>query len=165
MKFLYSFYKIILVLLITGIGLFISNPVSGQQPSEGDLQKIESLKQSYISKQLNLSPKEAKEFWPLYKKYEKEMEQLSFKRKDNLMNKKELNKASEQQVKKSLDQDINIQQQVLQIRKRYKAQFMKILPAKKVMKLYKSEREFNTKLIEELGRRSDEKSSASKGGI
>lgn len=158
MKLIRSIHTLLLT-SAAGILLFISTPATGQESpkvSANDLQKIESIKQAYISSQLDLSPDEAKKFWPLYEKYEKEMQQVSFERRDNLMNKKELNKASEQRVKQSLDKDISIQQKAVQIRKNYKDQFMKILPPKKVMKLYKLEREFNAKLIEELGRRSDD---------
>jgi len=43
---------------------------------------------------------------------------------------------------------------VVAIRKHYRDEFLKILPAEKVSELYKSEREFTDELIRQLSERS-----------
>jgi len=139
--------------------LWIQAPLFAQQTDSSNFkypngqQKIESLKEGYLTRQLHLSPEQSQQFWPVYNQYQKEMRQLNRERKENQLNKNELSKASNNEIKQSLDKDFNYQEKALEIRKRYRDKFNQVLPPRKVMELYKSEKDFNMKLIRELRRR------------
>jgi hypothetical protein len=108
--------------------------------------KLEAARNSYINKRLNLTQEEADRFWPVYNQYQIEL--------GNVLRQRRINNSSPQASGlDQVDRDINYEQQILVIRKRYKDAFLRILPPEKVSLLYKSEREFKDELIKQLGER------------
>ncbi len=53
-----------------------------------------------------------------------------------------------------IDKELAYEQQLVEIRKHYRDEFLKILPPEKVSELYKSEREFNDEVLRQLSERS-----------
>lgn len=130
------------------------NNVQNNQGNNGNAQqKIESLKMAYLTQQLDLTPKEAQKFWPVYNQYQQEMQKINQEERSNRKERNNLKNPSDQQIEQSLDRDFQLRQQALQLRENYRKQFRKVIPPRKVSKLYQSEREFNMKLIQELRRR------------
>ncbi|WCT13918.1 hypothetical protein [Mucilaginibacter jinjuensis] len=110
------------------------------------MRKLNAVRNDYINKRLNLTPEEADRFWPVYNQYQAEL--------GNVLRQRRINNSSPQANGiDQVDRDINYEQQILSIRKRYKDEFLKILPPEKVSLLYKSEREFKDELIKQLGER------------
>jgi hypothetical protein len=97
--------------------------------------RLEALKIAYITNKLNLSPEEAQKFWPLYNQYSLELKLTRLK----AMN----NKSSELELDESL----------LNIRKKYSGQFSQVLPQAKVDTFFKSEKEFGHFVEKEMERR------------
>jgi|GEM_PF-133605 len=131
-------------------------PASAQNPSqqpEDPQKKIESLKSAYLTQELKLSPDEAKKFWPVYQQYQTQMEQLAEQRRQNQLNRNQMKHPSDAQIDQSLDRDFRLQQQALQLREQYRNRFRQVIPSQKVMQFYKSEKDFNMKLVRELRRR------------
>lgn len=116
-------------------------------------QKIESLKMTYLTQQLDLTPKEAQKFWPVYNQYQQEMQKINQEERSNRKERNNLKNPNDQQIEQSLDRDFQLRQQALQLRENYRKQFRNVIPPRKVSKLYQSERDFNMKLIQELHRR------------
>ena len=85
-----------------------------EQPSEKKLADIEALKVAFISKELDLTPDEAQKFWPVYNQYSKEL------------------KATRVDNPDVLERD----EKILNLRKRYKEQFTKILGPQRVNNMY-----------------------------
>jgi len=125
---------------------------SGRNPGSAQ-QKIESLKADYLNQQLKLSPDQAQRFWPLYRQYQQQMAALARQRRQNQLSRNQLNHPSDAQVDQSLDRDFKLQQQALQLREQYRQKFRQVIPSEKVMQFYKSEKDFNMKLVRELRRR------------
>lgn len=96
---------------------------------QAKMQQIENLKIAYISQQLNLSPDEAKQFWPIYFQYEKEV--------------KGVNSTA------ALD-EISREEAILNIRKRYHEQFTQVLGRNRSTYFFQSERNFNQMLMKRL---------------
>ncbi len=96
---------------------------------------VESLKIAYITRELTLSPEEAQKFWPIYNNYVEELKSIRKERKD--------------------DNDIlAIEENVLNIRKKYKPDFKKVLLGDdRVNKILTIDREFNNILRKELQQR------------
>jgi len=86
--------------------------------------RLEALKIAYITNKLNLSPEEAQKFWPIYNSYALELRVTRMKAIDN--------KSSELELDESL----------LNIRKKYSVLFGQVLPPQKVDTFFKSEKEF-----------------------
>jgi hypothetical protein len=122
MKRLFLFISFIIV-----CGLAKAQNEQPTEPQQKE-QNIEALKVAFISRELNLTPDEAEKFWPVYNQYSQE---LKLTVKDN---------------PDVLDRD----EKVLNIRKRYKEQFIKIVGAGRTNNLFGAEGRFHQLLIRRL---------------
>ncbi|MBK9525934.1 MAG: hypothetical protein IPO39_14650 [Bacteroidetes bacterium] len=96
-------------------------------------ERLESLKVGFLTERLNLSAEEAKVFWPVYNKYQDELEQLRKSRRENLMNAKlNFDEMSDSEVEKTIDNELMYRQGELDVLKKYNPQFKKVLPVKKL---------------------------------
>ncbi|MEO9021686.1 MAG: hypothetical protein ABI237_09475 [Ginsengibacter sp.] len=117
-------------LLIT-LGCFISlSIVKAQDRNEQHSEKIQALKIAFITQKLQLSPAEAEKFWPVYNQYENEIKELHAGNKS----------------RDALDNE----QKLLDIKKKYKPSFEKILGPQKLIDLFNAERDFRRVLIKKL---------------
>ncbi|MEO6489331.1 MAG: hypothetical protein ABIO04_05255 [Ferruginibacter sp.] len=91
-------------------------------------QKIQALYVAYITQQLNLTPAEAEKFWPLHKQFDSELKSSVD------INKPELDK----------------QQAVLDIKKKYQDKFSKILGNNRTDDFFRKDMEFRKKLVDRL---------------
>jgi ABC-type transport system involved in cytochrome bd biosynthesis fused ATPase/permease subunit len=123
-----------------------------QHKQHGDQQKnVEAQRIAFITQQLNLTPDEAKVFWPVYNEYDAKRRELkkSLKQSGDY-HKKDLDKLTEKEANQILDNQIIEAQKLLDLRKEYHARFKSVLPAVKVLKLYDAEREFQKMLMEKM---------------
>src|ERR1041385_3852112 len=61
-----------------------------QQESQRAIpERVEAFKVGFLTQRLNLTPTEAKAFWPVYNEYEAELEKLRKTRRENLLNAKD----------------------------------------------------------------------------
>jgi hypothetical protein len=123
-----------------------------QHQQQGDQHKnIEAQRVAYITKEVDLTPDEAKVFWPVYNEYESRRHELrkSFRNSDDF-HKIDFDKLTEKEATQMLDNQIIEAQRYLDLRKEYHAKFKAVLPAVKVLKLYDAEREFQKMLIDKL---------------
>lgn len=120
-------------------------------------ERVDAMKIGFLTERLNLTSEEAKTFWPVYNMYSDELEKLRKSRRENILNTKEnLDDLSDAELEKNVDNEINFRQNELEIIKKYHPQFKKVLPIKKVAKLYKSEDDFKRRLLEMIqGRKED----------
>lgn len=123
------------LLLIVALFLTLSSAILAQDDG-GDKKnpggKVEALKIAYITQKLNLSTEEAQKFWPIYNKYAAEIRKV---RVDGRLNK---------------ENEIEIEEKLLAIRKKYNGEFAKALSPEKVNAFFKAEKEFGVVLQREL---------------
>ena len=93
-------------------------------------EKIQALKIAFITQKLQLKPAEAQKFWPVYNEYQDEITNLRANRKG--------------------DDVLENEEKLLNIRKKYKPSFQKILGAEKLNDLFNAERDFRIILIRRL---------------
>jgi hypothetical protein len=96
---------------------------------------IEALKIAYITKRLDLSPEEAQKFWPIYNQYAEELKRT---RQDAIRNSKS---------------EIELDEALLNVRKKYSALFSQALSPQKIDIFFKSEKEFGHYVQEEIRNR------------
>lgn len=123
-----------------------------QQKQHSDQHKnIEAQRIAFITQKLELTPDEAKVFWPVYNEYDVKRHELkkSFKNGDDF-NKQGMDKLTEAEASQILDNQIIEAQKFLDLRKEYHAKFKSVLPAVKVLKLYDAEREFQKMLMDKI---------------
>jgi hypothetical protein len=117
-----------LYLLMAFAGIAFCAGAQETLPNEKKQQDIEALKVAFISKELELTPDEAQKFWPVYNQYAKELRSTI---KDDA---------------DVLDRD----EKVLNLRKRYKDQFTKVLGKERMNRVFNSEGRFRQLLIKSM---------------
>jgi Spy/CpxP family protein refolding chaperone len=144
-------YLIIWSSLLLSISSMAQRGPGGPPPSEEKKERIEAMKIGFLTEQLNLTPDEAKVFWPVYDQYQGELEKLRKERRKNMMNAHErLEEMSDAEIEKAVDGEIVFRQAELDIIKKYHPQFKKVLPIRKVGRLYRAEEEFKRELLNKL---------------
>jgi formiminotetrahydrofolate cyclodeaminase len=112
--------KFLLILFVV-----VSTSIQAQDTGPGQ-EKIQALKIAFITQKLNLSSEEAQKFWPVYNQYDNEIKSIQ-----------------QGDVLKS-------EEQLLNIRKKYKSSFEKVIGQQKLNKLFNAERDFRSVLIQRL---------------
>lgn len=127
--------KKIIFLILLNAGLAV--PALAQN-NQRDLDRLQAYKVAFLSRKLNLTTEEAQKFWPIYNKYEAELRDARIEGRGN-------------------KKEIEMEEKILNIRKKYNGEFEKAIPSEKVNQLFKSEREFNNILQREMIDRSRQK--------
>jgi hypothetical protein len=99
-------------------------------------ERIESLKIAHLSGKLNLDPKTAERFWPLYNQYESEMQQI-------VLEKRRMNQNDTRSADEILDQE----QKAIDLKRKYNAQFLKVIDNNQLNQMYQAEKEFRQMII------------------
>ncbi|WP_456379596.1 hypothetical protein [Lutibacter sp.] len=134
--------------------LLITSTVIAQQNNR---EKIKALKTSYITNTLNLSPKEAQQFWPVYNQYSNKTQKLKMQLEGSL--KREIKFAggienlTNVEAQKLIDRFMQLEQQITDTKLLLIKELSKIISAKKIIHLKKAERDFNRRILQEYGKR------------
>ncbi len=129
--------KKLLILLMLLPALAIAQGGPGGQGGGRDKREemLESLRVAFISRQLELTPEEAQKFWPVYNSYQGDLRKIM----------------QEQREKKG--SELDLEERVLNLRKRYKPEFTKTVSEEKFDRLMKAERTWGEMLRKEIQRR------------
>ena len=110
-------------------------PPGGPGPRGGGKgEKIEALYVAFITHELNLSEEDAQKFWPVHAQYDADLKALK-------MDMPELDR----------------QQAVLNIKKKYQDKFIKVLGRERTDEFYRKDAEFRKRLVERLQEMKDRK--------
>lgn len=126
-----------IITLLFGITLAAFSQEDDAKKNDGG--RIDAIKIAYLTKKLNLSTEEAQKFWPIYNKYTEEMRKV---RTDARLNK---------------DKEIDTEEKLLNIRKKYNGEFVKALSTEKINSFFRAEKEFGGFLQKELLERRQQK--------
>ncbi|MFM9028225.1 MAG: hypothetical protein ACKOQ6_09530, partial [Bacteroidota bacterium] len=119
--------------LLLGVTLVSAQPDGPPRGQDNRKERIEAMKVGFLTDKLQLTPDEAKVFWPIYDQYQAELEKLRKDRRANLKNAKEnLDEMTDAEVEKTVDSEIAFRQAELDLIKKYHPQFKKVLPIRKV---------------------------------
>ena len=148
-------HLLIVCFFLFSLASLAQGPPQSEQSQKQDQrpvkERVEALKVGFLTERLNLTPEEAKVFWPVYNQYQDELEQLRKSRRDNLVNAKtNFDEMSDKDVEKVIDAEFAIRQSELDLQKKYNSRFKQVLPMKKVARLYKAEEDFKRQLLERI---------------
>ncbi len=118
------------------------------------LQRIHAAKMAYMTDRIQLSDEQATKFIPLYKEYEMELFGIrrTYFKKYNLQNPEDSDDFTTRQY---VEDDLDYQQQVIELKRKYNDRFLKVLTAKQLADMYISEREFRQILMRRLKQRQE----------
>ena len=121
------------------------------QPSHKQIERIRAIKAAFLTDRLDLTPSQAEKFFPIYRKYENE--QMSIRKEffDKYRDSREDNKMSDEAISRQYVEDnLDYQEQELNIKRKYKDEFLKAISAQQLADLYKAERDFKRMLINRM---------------
>jgi hypothetical protein len=136
-----------LLLFLTGFSIFAQGGKIDEKR-----EKIKAFKVSFLTTELELTSTEAEKFWPIYNAYDDKQYELKYlKMKTYLKQLKDenLKNLSDKEATTLLSQIESTDKEIYQLREKYMSNLKKVLSAKKILLLKKSEDDFNRKLLQQ----------------
>ena len=114
-------------------------------------ERIKALKVSFITENLDLSEKEAQEFWPVYNNYEKQTSSIRFKEVKALKKeiKENISTMTDEEASAFVTKLNDAETRMLKLRMEFSEKLSNIIPAKKIILLKIAEDDFKKKMFEE----------------
>lgn len=137
--------RILFICLIAGLTL-LAKAQNGE--------RLETMKIGFITERLNLTPEEAKVFWPVYNKFTDELKKLRQTTKGKITEEMaDMTNMSDADAEKVLNDMVSFKVSEAELMKKYAQEFKKVLPIKKVVLLFKAENDFKRELLKKLTQR------------
>lgn len=133
--FLSSF--VVLLLVVT---------VSYAQSGRPAMQRIHAAKMVYITDAMQLSEDQSTKFVPVYNEYEKELRGI----RRSYFKKYDISQDDDMASRHQIEDDLDYQQQVIELKRQYNERFLKIISQKQLSDMYAAERGFRQVLIHRL---------------
>lgn len=139
--------------ILTALMLFCALVCANAQTDLKNMteQEFRKQKQEYLIKELALTQEEAKEFFPLYEKFQKEKKQI-YDENQSLMDRADI--AGEGEYRQIINRLLDLQIMSDELEKKYYNEFSKILSYRQLFRLNKAEASFQKYLLKEMSRRS-----------
>jgi len=114
-------------------------------------EKVEALRISIYTYVLQLTPDEAKVFWPVFNKYEVELQNIKKETKRQRFEyMQNLSTMSDKEIEAAVYKLLDLEEQQTQLKKKYVEEFKKVIPMRKIILLPKAELEFKKALLNKL---------------
>ncbi len=145
-------------ILIIALLLFSLTGMAQRKFDPQTLELIKTKKIAFMTEQIGLTSQEAEKFWPVYNELEKERYMLMDKKRD-LEQKSETPKPemSEADYRKLAIEIAATHAKEGRLIEEYNLKLLNILPAEKVVKLYRAEGKFRASLMHEFRRGQNDK--------
>ena len=154
--------KQFLLLFLLTFGLF--GTLHAQRQHRISHEKFKALKTAFITDELDLTVKEAEQFWPIYNEYHQAYKKISHQLEKDIKKRIDelggIENISNKEAEKLLARIIDLKKQKAHISERLFPDLKKVISAKKLIKLTKAERDFRHQVFKEYRRRSTKKKEA-----
>ena len=136
--------------------LFVSLNITAQHKNR---ERIKALKVSVITEKLDLSEKEAQQFWPIYNAHEKETSAIRFKEIKTIRKeiRKNMDTMTNEKASELLTKLNDAETRMHKLRMEFSKKLSSIISAKKIILLKIAEDDFKKKMLEEYKKRRKEK--------
>lgn len=131
---------------------YAQQPAKEGQPNKEGQQRIRAAKITWITNRLNLTPDQAKDFWPLFNECEDKKREIRHRLRRLNGETNNLN-ASDETIRKNLKEVLDLRQQEVDLEREYQTKYLKVLNVKQLSELYKADQRFTQMLIERLNNR------------
>ncbi|MES2060623.1 MAG: hypothetical protein V4456_01800 [Bacteroidota bacterium] len=146
----YIFFLLVFAISNDGVFAQVSNfrrPTPAVKAKVIRNPKLQAARDKFIGQQLSLTTDESRKFWPIYRQYQEDLTAIKILKKQN-------NSSSTANGMDQINRELELDNQMVEVRKHYRDEFLKVLPPEKVSTLYKSEVEFTNELIKTFSERS-----------
>tara|TARA_R110002049_G_scaffold3795_3_gene27538 strand:+ start:72505 stop:72945 length:441 start_codon:yes stop_codon:yes gene_type:complete len=140
-------YILPILFLVASLNLF----------AQGDREQIKALKVAFITEKLDLSGKEAQDFWPIYNTFDDNYTKIKFEDIRTIRHdiKDNINTLNDTKAKALLDRLVEAEKKLYNEQTELIIKLRKVISPKKIILLKVAEEDFNRKLFEQYkkGRR------------
>jgi hypothetical protein len=141
-------------------------PMRGPRPNHPNRahaqERIHAIKVAYITDKLHFTSQQSASFWPIYDKYEQEVQETHRQFVEKYA-KTNPGFADDNTSRQFIDDNLDYQQEVLNIRRKYNDEFLKVITPQQAAQLYKTEREFKQLLMQQLKEKRNEWNNGNNG--
>ena len=156
MNFIKSFIMKTFRLFVAMTAITIFSMSAFAQPKENWQERVKSEKIAFITTELDLTPEEAQLFWPVYNQIDKkkvESQKAVTTAYKALQEALKSETATDKEIDKLLDDYLEAKLAQKDVSKDDTAKFRKVLPGKKVAKLYVAEEKFRREHLRNIKER------------
>ena len=134
--------------------LFFLIPRTVSSQVQEKIQQLEAQKIGFFTKKLQLTTKEAREFWPVYNDYQERKNKIIQDRRNTIRYYiQNLNNLSGKEIEEITGKFIRLMKEESDLLLTYHEKFKEVLPIKKVMQIYIAEEQYKTFLLRQLRNR------------
>ncbi|TVR80689.1 MAG: hypothetical protein EA409_07655 [Saprospirales bacterium] len=131
--------------------LLTSNPATAQT-ERGELspeqrERIEAMRVAFITREIQLTSKQAEVFWPVYREMKAELDEL---REDSDLIGKNPMEMDDAEAGKHLDQWFERRQRELHLRESYRERLQNVISPKQILALYQAENQFRRQMLRQV---------------
>jgi hypothetical protein len=134
-------------ILFVLIALSFASQLTAQRGGGQGKEKIQAVKIAVFTEELQLTPKEAEKFWPLFNEYEAKIFAIDKQIRDGG---KGLDTKSDKEIEKILENRFKLQQQKIDTEREYYQKFKKIISLQKIAKIPAAQMKFKKRLVGEM---------------
>ena len=120
----------------------------GYSVAQGDKDKVEAIRVSFISEQLKLTTNESEKFWPVYNEYNDKVKAVRKNLRQSF--KKAPDELTDKDAEDLYQLDLRSKQAEAELYKQYREKIKAIIGAKKTVKLRTAEEEFKRKIMDAI---------------
>lgn len=113
-------------------------------------ERVHAAKIGYITERVKLTDRQAEQFWPVYNRYEKELREARRQAFQRARSQRDAAVESEADALRAIDSRLEAQEEAIEVQRKYKTEFLRIISAEQLLALYDAEREFNRMVVQRL---------------
>ncbi len=141
---------IVVAIAIFALGADLAN-AQQRRPQAPYGKRIEAVKIAFFTRQMKLTPDEAKVFWPLYDQYQMALEEQKHERRQKQEDVRErLEDLSDEQINQIIDSRLSQAELALNARKTFITAIRKDLSPMKAALFFRAEEQFQRELMERV---------------
>lgn len=132
--------------------VFVFGQPGGPPPkvSEEAREQIEAARVAFITKQLDLSPEEAQQFWPLFNEYEAKKDKI---RSELMEMRRGLRNQSDEELEADMKRAFELRRQEIALEEAYTEKFKAVISVRQIANLRLAEHEFKRLMLRRLRER------------
>ena len=132
--------------------LLFAGTIQAQRPGND---QIQALKTAHITQALNLTSEEAEKFWPIYNKFDKQLETTRKQERREIVSmvRGDVDALSNEEAEQLIAKMINFKEKQFEHYKTLVMELKGVIPPQKILRLRKAEDGFRRILMEQLRKR------------
>ena len=118
---------------------------------DGQNERIDAMKISFITQRLELSPEQAQKFWPVYNQMNAELKEV--RQNNDGITDKPFDELTNAEVEANIERELDKMEQTISLKRKHIGELKKVLSIKQVAKLLMVEEQFKRRLLDHMSNR------------